>query len=151
VPVLLVRFLWNLNFLDRVSKYAQKTKLRANPSIGSRVTACGQTDMTKLIVAFRNFTNATKNRWRWRKVENTGIMVEQPICSVSSQLTTHLVFYMLADNWGKLFCTDISILQVTSDSANPQTCSINEIREGFHLRSFSHTLCGGFKQNISDI
>jgi hypothetical protein len=48
-------------------------------------------------IAFRNFANVPKNRWRRRKVENTGIMVEQLMCSVSSQLTTHLVFYVLAD------------------------------------------------------
>jgi hypothetical protein len=32
-----------------------------NPSIGSRVVPCGQTDMTKLVVAFRNFANAPEN------------------------------------------------------------------------------------------
>jgi hypothetical protein len=32
-----------------------------NLSSGSRVVPCGQTDMTKLIVAFRNFANAPKN------------------------------------------------------------------------------------------
>jgi len=32
-----------------------------NPSRGSRVVPCGQTDMTKLIIAFRNFTNAPWN------------------------------------------------------------------------------------------
>ena len=31
-----------------------------NPSSGSRVSPCGQTEM-KLIVAFRNFANAPKN------------------------------------------------------------------------------------------
>ena len=37
-----------------------------NPFSGSRVVPCGQTDgqtdMTKLIVAFRNYTKAPKNR-----------------------------------------------------------------------------------------
>jgi hypothetical protein len=31
-----------------------------NSSSGSRVVPCGQTDMTKLIVAFRNLANAPK-------------------------------------------------------------------------------------------
>jgi len=31
---------------------------------GSRVVACRQTDMTKLIAAFRNFANA-HNKWQW--------------------------------------------------------------------------------------
>jgi hypothetical protein len=37
-----------------------------NPSIGNRAVSCGQsggeTDMTKLIDAFRNFANAPKNQ-----------------------------------------------------------------------------------------
>jgi hypothetical protein len=36
-------------------------KLHENPSSGSRVVPCGQTDMTKLRVACRNFANAPKN------------------------------------------------------------------------------------------
>ena len=42
-------------------------KFHQNPSSGSRDVLCGrigtdgQTDMTKLIVAFRNFANAPKN------------------------------------------------------------------------------------------
>ena len=32
-----------------------------NPSSGSRVVPCGQTDMTKLIVAFRNFSKALRS------------------------------------------------------------------------------------------
>ena len=35
-------------------------KLHENPSSGSQVAPCGQTDMTKLIVAFRNFSNAPR-------------------------------------------------------------------------------------------
>ena len=38
-------------------KYSN-AKSRENPSSGSRVFPCGQTDMTKLKVAFRNFANA---------------------------------------------------------------------------------------------
>ena len=36
-------------------------KFYQNPFIGSRVVPGGQTDMAKLIVAFRNFANAPKN------------------------------------------------------------------------------------------
>ena len=35
-------------------------KFHENLSSGSRAVPCGQTDMTKLIVAFRNFLNASK-------------------------------------------------------------------------------------------
>jgi hypothetical protein len=46
-------------------------KFQENPSSGSRVVPCGQTDgrtdrwtdMTKLIVAFRNFANVPNNVW----------------------------------------------------------------------------------------
>jgi hypothetical protein len=41
-----------------------KYQISQNPSSGSRVVPCGQTNMTKLIVAFLNFTNAPKNRIR---------------------------------------------------------------------------------------
>jgi len=65
VPVIIVRFEWNLNFLDSFSKIIL-IKFHDNPSSGSRVVPCGQTairtDMTKLIVAFHNFANALKNQ-----------------------------------------------------------------------------------------
>jgi hypothetical protein len=38
-----------------------KIKFHQNPSSGSRVVPCGQTDMTKLIVAFRNCANTPKD------------------------------------------------------------------------------------------
>ena len=36
-------------------------KFHENPSSGSRFVPCGRTDVTKLIVAFRNFANAPAN------------------------------------------------------------------------------------------
>ena len=41
-------------------KYSD-TKLCENLSSGSRVVPCGRTDITKPIVAFRNFANTSKN------------------------------------------------------------------------------------------
>ena len=38
-------------------------KFHQNPCSGSRVHPSGQTDMTKLIVAFRNFANAPKKKF----------------------------------------------------------------------------------------
>jgi hypothetical protein len=38
-----------------------KYQVYQNPSSGNRVLPCGQTDMTKLMVAFRSFPNAPKN------------------------------------------------------------------------------------------
>ena len=37
---------------------------RENPSSGSRVVPCGKTDVTKIIVTFRNFANAHKTTHR---------------------------------------------------------------------------------------
>jgi hypothetical protein len=37
-------------------------KFHQNPYSGSRVAACGQTDMTKIIVALLYFANAPKNQ-----------------------------------------------------------------------------------------
>ena len=46
-----------LDFLDRFLKKYSNVNFQENPSNGSRVIACGQTDMTKLIVADCNFAN----------------------------------------------------------------------------------------------
>jgi len=45
-------------FSRRIFGKESNVKFRENPSSGSRVVACGQTDMTKLIVAFRNFVES---------------------------------------------------------------------------------------------
>jgi len=46
-------------------KYSN-SKFRENPSSGSRVVACGRTDivMSKLTVAFRNFANSPKSLYQ---------------------------------------------------------------------------------------
>jgi len=38
-------------------------KFNENPSSGSRVVPCGRTDITKLMVAFRNSANAPKKTY----------------------------------------------------------------------------------------
>jgi len=57
----------------------EKNSLHENPSIGSRVVPCGwmdrRTDVTKLIIAFRNFANAPK---RTQKAFNVSAV---PICT----------------------------------------------------------------------
>ena len=44
-----------------------------NTSSGCRVVPCGRTDMMKLVVAFRNFTNAPKNDLRTQPLSNVPV------------------------------------------------------------------------------
>jgi hypothetical protein len=48
-------------FSQQVLEKYSNVKYNENPSSGSRVVTSGRTDMTKPIVAFRNFANALKN------------------------------------------------------------------------------------------
>ena len=58
-----------LDFSRQIFRKSSSIEINQNPSRGSRVIACGETDrqtdrrtdMTKLIVAFRIFANALKN------------------------------------------------------------------------------------------
>jgi hypothetical protein len=47
-------FLYDLNFLDSFSKKYSNVKFHENPSGGSRVVPRGETDVTKLILAFHS-------------------------------------------------------------------------------------------------
>jgi hypothetical protein len=49
-----------LEFSREIFEEHSNIKFRENPSNGSRVVPYGRRDMTKLIVAFRNFTNSPK-------------------------------------------------------------------------------------------
>jgi hypothetical protein len=63
VPVILVRFQWNMSFQTvffKLLKYQISRKyVQWQPGYSMRTD--GRTDMTKLTVAFRNFANAPKN------------------------------------------------------------------------------------------
>ena len=50
-----------LEFSGQIFKKSSNIKFHKNLSSGSQVVSCGQTDMTKLIVAFRNFADAPKS------------------------------------------------------------------------------------------
>jgi len=43
--------------IDRCFEESSDTNFHENPSSGSRAVPCGRTDMTKFVVAFRNFSN----------------------------------------------------------------------------------------------
>jgi hypothetical protein len=51
----------------QIFKKISNIKFHRNPSSGSRVFPCGQMDMTKLIVTFRNFLDALEKRLAWVK------------------------------------------------------------------------------------
>ena len=62
-PLLLSDFNETLNFLDRCSKNTQISNfMKICPLVAELFQKDVQTDMTKLTGAFRNFTNALKNR-----------------------------------------------------------------------------------------
>jgi len=66
VPVIVVRFDRNLNFFGIFRKKSPNITFLGNQSSEGRVVPYGRTDrqtnLTKLIVVFRNFTNALKNQ-----------------------------------------------------------------------------------------
>jgi hypothetical protein len=68
-------------FSQQIFEKSLNIKFHQNPSSGSLVVTCGQTDMTMLIVAFRNFANAPENG-------NTHILV---IPAVQVTAVTHIV------------------------------------------------------------
>jgi hypothetical protein len=49
------------NFLDRNFEKFSNIKFHENPPTGTAVVPCERIDITKLIVAVRNFANAPKN------------------------------------------------------------------------------------------
>jgi len=62
IPVILVIFWWNFNFLYRFFKNPQIYTFMKICSVWAELFhADRQTDLTKIIVAFRNFANALKN------------------------------------------------------------------------------------------
>jgi len=64
VLAILVRFQWNLNFPNRFSKNTEEPNFMKIPPIEAEfffMRKDGQTDIAKLIVAFRNFVNVSKN------------------------------------------------------------------------------------------
>ena len=53
-----------LKFSQQIFEKTSNIKFNQNPSNGSRAVPCGRTDMTKLIIGFRNYANAPKKEER---------------------------------------------------------------------------------------
>ena len=62
--------LMKIDFSRQIFEKFSNIKFHENPSTRSRVVAYGQADMTKLIVALRNFLNAPKVK-EWARSEGT--------------------------------------------------------------------------------
>ena len=60
VAVILVRFWWTSRFLDRFSKNAHIWNFMKIRPVETALHADGRRDITKLLVAFRSFANASK-------------------------------------------------------------------------------------------
>jgi hypothetical protein len=67
-PLFLSSISESWTFSQRIFEKHSNIKFHENPSSGSRVKPCGrsdwQTDMTKVMVAFRNFANAPKRAYK---------------------------------------------------------------------------------------
>ena len=61
-PSVLVILQRKLNFLRRFLKKKTTNTFHEKTSSRSQILPCGQTDLTKLTIAFPNFTNATKKK-----------------------------------------------------------------------------------------
>ena len=91
VAVILVSFRWNLKIFDIFSKGTEISNfMKIRPAEGEMLHADRRTDMTKLIVAFRNFTNAPK-----RNILNRNInfyVVKQRGCATINDSVAFEVF-----------------------------------------------------------
>jgi len=73
IPIILVRFYWKLTSLDSFSENIQINFFKIRPVGAELFHADGRTDMTKLLVAIRNFSQAPK---KWTQVKNVVLLVE---------------------------------------------------------------------------
>jgi hypothetical protein len=62
VPAIRVTLVMKPEFSLQIFEKSPDIKFHENPSSGSRVVPCGRTDVTKLIVAYRNFANTPRNQ-----------------------------------------------------------------------------------------
>jgi hypothetical protein len=85
-----------LNFIDRLQKNTQKTNFMKILPVGAQLLhADRETNMKKIIFAFRNFANAPKNiPWPWSaRICILIICIHIPIY-IQQDATLHSLFYL---------------------------------------------------------
>ena len=81
-------------FSNQIFEKVSSTKFRQSPSSGSRVVTCGQTDMTKVIVALHYFVNAPKNVYDVTLIECSSLQHttrRDSFCLLTADGTEHAV------------------------------------------------------------
>ena len=68
---ILIKFEFSRQIFEKVSNI----KFHQNLSSGSREVPCGRTDMSKLTVAFRNFSNAPKTENTHTEIGNRATLI----------------------------------------------------------------------------
>ena len=91
VSIILLRFEWNVNFFSTYFRKPQKSNFTKNHPVGAELIHAdrrtdGRTDMTKLIVAFRNFEKEPKNA------------LHEDLCIFQNLVA------LVCHNWGRTFC-----------------------------------------------
>ena len=84
LPVIFARILMKFEFSRQIFEKVLNIKFYQNPCIGSQFVPCGQTDMTKLIVAFLNIANAPKNAAFLASLNYCGCDVRECIISLGT-------------------------------------------------------------------
>ena len=140
--------LMNFEFSQQIFENISNIKFHQNPSNGSRVVPCGQTDMTKLTVAFRNVANAPKNctfsvfkRFRILRSNTDYFLIVLRSC-ISMTNTGHAVFSARHDLQLQLILPNSALSTVTClYNAVPSTGH----SKWFTIRESSGHRCGAVK------
>ena len=98
-----------LELSGQIFNKSSNVKFHQNPSIGSRVVPCGQTDMGKLIVAFRNFANAPKNCTIFKQVPLWPLMIAVDLQTCSLPVSGFLLHSTFVHIFGTSLSTTTNV------------------------------------------
>jgi len=86
-------------FYQQILEKHSCIKFNENPSIGSRAVSYGRTNMMKLIVAFRNFVNASKTFFQTKPVEKINPHI---LCSTTflfENRAVYVIMWKIVQSW----------------------------------------------------